>query len=288
MGELQELARKLLADGAVKVVIGYEEGPRGVRPAFVTRPQDADRLVFDERCVQNLTTYLTPTRKHIAALGKPAIVVKGCDTRSLAGLIRQSQVKRDGVVVIGVRCGGVLKDPTCKAAIAEDTVADRCRGCDIREPRLVDHLVGEPKPEPPGKSLVDQRIDELDAMTPEQRMAFWHEQLARCIRCHACREVCPNCFCVRCVADKSEPIESSAHLRGNLAWHMVRAMHQAGRCVDCGECERACPAGIPLRLLNRKIARVVEARFGHKPDDDPESTAPIGSFRPEDGQEFIR
>jgi len=34
MKELQDLARKLLNDGTVKVVIGYEEGARGVRPAY--------------------------------------------------------------------------------------------------------------------------------------------------------------------------------------------------------------------------------------------------------------
>ena len=42
MKELQELAAKLLADGAVQVVLGYEEGPRGVRPAFITDPRRPD------------------------------------------------------------------------------------------------------------------------------------------------------------------------------------------------------------------------------------------------------
>ena len=91
-------------------------------------------------------------------------------------------------------------------------------------------------------------------MAPAQRWSFWEEELSRCVRCHACREVCPLCFCERCVADKTQPqwIESSPHGRGNLAWHLTRAMHLAGRCVGCGECTRACPAGIPLGLLNRR------------------------------------
>ena len=47
MPELQDLARKLLSEDTVKVVIGYEEGPRGVRPAFITDPAQADKLIFD-------------------------------------------------------------------------------------------------------------------------------------------------------------------------------------------------------------------------------------------------
>ena len=97
------------------------------------------------------------------------------------------------------------------------------------------------------------------------------------------------CFCERCVADKTQPqwIESSPHPRGNLAWHVTRALHQAGRCVDCGECQRACPADIPLGLLNRKLARVVAERFDYRPTDDPSVAAPIGAFRKDDAQEFI-
>ena len=44
MKELQDLAHALLGAGTVKVVIGYEEGPRGVRPAFITDPEQVGRL----------------------------------------------------------------------------------------------------------------------------------------------------------------------------------------------------------------------------------------------------
>lgn len=97
------------------------------------------------------------------------------------------------------------------------------------------------------------------------------------------------CFCERCVADKTSPqwIESSPHGRGNLAWHVTRALHLAGRCVGCGECARACPVDIPLGLLNAKLARIVEERFGFHVCDDPQTPAPIGEFRLDDAQEFI-
>ncbi len=290
MQELRDLARKLLADGTVGVVIGYEEGPRGARPAFVTDAADAGRLVFGPRCVQNLATYLSPRRSHLRKLGKKAVVVKGCDARSVAGLIREKQVARDEVVLIGVRCGGVLRCEKGKdEELTAETVADRCARCDCPEPHLVDHLVGDPLPAPPVATRRAERIAEIETMSPDERWDYWTRELERCVRCHACREVCPMCFCERCVADKSVPqwIESSPHGRGNLAWHLTRALHQAGRCSDCGECERACPADIPLGLLNRKLAQVVEERYAFRVTDDPAVPAPVGSYKLDDAQEFI-
>lgn len=289
MNALQELAGRLLAEEEAQVVIGWEEGPQGVRPSFVRRPEDAARLLFDARCTQNLVAYLSPRRAHVAGLGRPAIFVKGCDARAVAGLLREGQLRREDLVVVGVRCGGVLADPTSAADLTEETMAPRCAGCTAREPRLADHLVGEAVPDPPSSSRRDARIDELDSASAEQRWQLWEAELGRCVRCHACREACPLCFCERCVADKTEPqwIESSPHGRGNFAWHVTRALHLAGRCADCGECERACPLEIPLGLLNRKLARVVAGRFDFHASDDPAVPAPIGAYRLDDPQEFI-
>jgi len=111
-----------------------------------------------------------------------------------------------------------------------------------------------------------------------------------CVRCYACRQVCPLCVCERCVAEKTQPqwIESSPHARGNLSWNITRALHLAGRCVDCGECERFCPVGIPLTLVNRKLQEIVAERFDYKVSEDPENQAPIGGYRLDDEQEFIK
>ncbi|QQR74166.1 MAG: 4Fe-4S dicluster domain-containing protein [Holophagales bacterium] len=285
MNELQELAGRLLAEGTVQVVIGWGEGPRGVRPAFVREPGEASRLIFDERCTQNLVAYLSPRRSHVARLGRPAVVVKGCDARAVAGLLREGQLRREEVVVIGVRCGGVLDDPAGEAP----TTADRCLDCASREPKLADHLVGELPPPPAGTARREARLDELAARSDADRWAFWQEELGRCVRCQACRQACPLCFCERCVADKTEPqwIESSPHGRGNFAWHVTRALHLAGRCTDCGECQRACPLDIPLGLINLRLARVVAERFGYQAGDDPTVPAPIGAYRLDDPQEFI-
>ncbi len=289
MKPLRDLARQLLADGSVAVVIGYEEGARDVRPTFITSPDDADRLIFDARCVQNLAAYLTRSRSHVARLGKPAVVVKGCDARAVAGLIRESQLEREDAVLIGVRCGGVLADPQQGGELTAQTVAGRCPGCEIREPTLADHLLGELPAAPPGEAPAPVKLAELQAMSAGQRAAFWQAHFKRCVRCYACRQICPLCYCERCIADKTQPrwVEASAHPRGNQAWHIIRALHLAGRCAGCGECQRACPADIPLGLLNRKMAAVVEEQFNQVVGDDPSVPAAVGDFRREDAEEFI-
>jgi len=69
MNELREVARTLLTDGTVRVIIGWEDARRGARPVFVTDPADADKLIFDTRCVHILVTFLNPRRDNVAELG---------------------------------------------------------------------------------------------------------------------------------------------------------------------------------------------------------------------------
>jgi len=170
MRELRELAKKLLEEGTVNVVIGWEEGPRGARPAFVTSPDDTERLVFDSRSVHNLATYLNPRRPQVRRLGRPAVVVKACDAASVAALIRETQLKREDVVLIGVRCGGVVERPDGPAELTPETVARRCMDCDKREPALCDHLVGEVQPAPP-QGHPPQRVRQLGPPAPRVRQA---------------------------------------------------------------------------------------------------------------------
>jgi formate dehydrogenase subunit beta len=289
MKALQDLARQLLEAGEVKVVIGYEAGRRGVRPAFITDPAEVERLMFDHRCVHNLATYLNPRRGQVKRLGKAAVVLKGCDARAVAGLLRESQIEREDVVLIGVRCGGVVASPDGEAPLTADTVAARCHGCTVREPSLPEHVLGELPPAPPEGRSLDSELAALMALPPAERLAYWTRELDKCLRCYACRQVCPLCVCERCIVDKTQPrwIEPSAHARGNFAWHITRAQHLAGRCSGCGECERACPEGIPLHLFNHFMAGVVRDAFDHVVGDDPDVPAPVGAFRKDDAEEFI-
>ncbi|MBN1422711.1 MAG: 4Fe-4S binding protein [Planctomycetes bacterium] len=281
--ELRDLARRLLESGEVAVVIGYRRGSNGdgaAPPAFVRSAADADQLIFDATCRGNLARYLL--RPDVKALGKAAVVLKGCDARALVQLRVENKVAPGSVVAIGVACDGVRD--------AGGTIASKCVACRDRDPANVDHAIGKAGGTIEGTDRVAERIADLEKATPAERWRFWTEELSRCVRCHACRQACPLCYCERCIADKSQPrwIDTSPHLRGNLAFHIIRAQHLGGRCVGCGQCEEACPVGIPLMLLNRKLSDLVVERFQYEAGRDPEAKPAIGDFRLDDDNSFFR
>ena len=89
--------------------------------------------------------------------------------------------------------------------------------------------------------------------------------MSRCIRCNACRNVCPACTCEKCVFDN--PISGAENKAAyndfeESMFHIIRAYHVAGRCTDCGECSRVCPQHIPLHLLNRKFIKDIDILYG--------------------------
>jgi coenzyme F420-reducing hydrogenase delta subunit/ferredoxin len=265
--ELRAEARRLLAEGTVKVVIGY--GERG--PLLVTRPEDADRLVWNNGCTANLAMYLK--RKEVKALGRPAIVVKACDERSLVVLEKESQFERKDLHVIGMACAG-MQQP-------------RCGRCTVRTPRFADTTIGQigdqPAESKPGK------LEAVLAMPRAERMAFWVDEFDRCVKCYACRQVCSLCYCERCIVDKNQPIsiDPAPGIKGNFAWHIARAFHLAGRCIGCGACAQACPVGIDLGLLNMQLARAAKQHFGYQAGVDPSAELLIGAFSQQDKEEFI-
>ena len=266
--ELRAYSRNLLAEGTVKVVVGY--GAHG--PLVATRPEDADRLVWTNRCRPNLTAYLK--RKEIKALGKPAVVVKPCDEKSLTVLERESQIDRNEIHVIGMACEGV-DEP-------------KCAFCQDRTPHHADKTFGTAVV-PAAPSAQPDRLAALMAMTPRERMAFWTAQFERCIKCYACRQVCPMCYCERCIADKSRPItiDPASSTKGNFAWQIARAFHLAGRCIGCGECSRACPAGVDLALLNIALHKAGIEHFGYEASADAAGKPLIGAFSLQDQEDFI-
>ena len=42
-------------------------------------------------------------------------------------------------------------------------------------------------------------------MTPEERWNYFVEETSRCIRCYACRNACPVCYCSECFVDSTMP-----------------------------------------------------------------------------------
>ena len=293
---LRQKAKELLASGEVKVVIGWGWSRTKTRttPVFITDPADVDKLVWNPLCVNNLSVYLTRKFKDIQALGRPAIVAKGCDIKNIVVLITEAQIKREDVYIIGVKCDGVAyRQELWQGALKPEIMPAKCHNCDVRNPHVADFVVGgksafTPPEEPAG--MVFSKIKELDSKSPSERWAFWIGEFSRCIKCYACRQVCSLCYCERCITEKNMPqwIETSAHPRGNLSWNLIRAMHLVGRCTFCGECERACPVNIPLNLVNQKMIMVVKDSFDFKSGYDEKVHPPMIVFSPDDKENFIK
>jgi len=266
--KLREKARELLQNETVKVVIGYtrDKATNEVGPVFVTKPDDCEKLIFDDDCTQNLVTFLN--RKEAKKLGKPAIVVRDTGARAAVVLCIESQVKREDVVLLGMVAGG------------HD---------DASLPKLCDEVFGEPPTETADSQLRYQKLQKLTAMSPPERLEYWKKELARCVKCYACRQVCPLCYCNRCIVEKNQPqqIVTSPSLRGNFAWQIVRSFHLAGRCTGCGACARACPVGIDLDLLNLTLAKAAEDEFGFRSGLDLDAEPLVGNFNPDDQENFI-
>ncbi|MCL5037984.1 MAG: 4Fe-4S binding protein [Chloroflexi bacterium] len=305
---LRETAKTLLSEGAVKSIIGYKKGrfPFYLQPAIIKDPEEAASLVFTPLSRQNLVSFIKKAAKPVG------VVVKGCDLRSLVDLLQEHQIGRGDVRIIGVTCAGVLKgdalehDPRFKPAeikdvveddgrikvitssgefeMPEDSMMEKCRSCSVHAPYLYDDLIGGGEPgKAPGPPAYPG-VEEIEKMTPGEKRAFWLDMFSRCIRCNACRQACPLCFCEECVMDEAKPRWVTAEVDPveNLFAHLIRIYHSAGRCVSCGECERACPVGIPLSLLYNKAAKEVNELFGYNPGVDPEAQPAMLTYRLED------
>lgn len=257
--DIQTKARELLESGQVSCVIGYEAATTGgTRPAFIYDPDDVTRLVWNRECYANLVTFVHDKKKPGRRGEEPpsiAVLVKPCDSRAINLLLSEAQVQREKVYVIGLACGGMM---------AEGMLEDRCLRCNQRIPVVYDTLIGEPPEVDVSDDLSD--VAGIEALSAQERLLFWLKEFDRCIRCYACRQACPGCYCTVCEFDRDDSlwIGMQIELPEKYFFHTFRAMHLAGRCVECNECERVCPMDIPLSLLNRKLVKEVSELFDHR------------------------
>jgi len=254
-------ARELLASGQVGCVIGYEVSHRGrTRPVFVYSPEQAERLVWNPDCTNNLTTYLPAKLRSVKGKepSKPiAVVVKPCDSKAINVMVAENLYKRDQVYALGVACDGIRS--------ADGNMQTHCVTCQESVPIVCDALIsGDTSSHIQRLSSYNgKEIVALQAAPPAERMEFWLEQFDRCIRCYACRQACPLCNCPECLYERDEStfIGLGIRLTEKRTFHLGRAYHLAGRCVGCNECERACPMNIPISLLNQRLADEIESAF---------------------------
>lgn len=302
-------AKALLQDGTVDRVLGWKIGEfkYDLTPAVFTSAEEIDsNFVYNTFSCANLSKYLVKeTRKDG---GKILIFVKPCDSYSLQQLIKEHRVNREKIYIIGIECFGKtdiekVKDRglsaicditdddtsiTVETAYGEkekimkyEVMAERCLSCKSKKIVIFDELIGEN-----GEVVEDcNRFDmvaRLEAMTPDERFEFWQNELSRCIRCNACRNVCPACTCEKCVFDNDESGVAQKAAQTSFEesnFHIIRAFHVAGRCTDCGECTRVCPQHIPLHLLNRKFIKDANELYGeYQAGEDADSRYPMVDF----------
>ena len=308
---IRETARRLLTEQQVAAVIGFTTGtvPMMCRPVLITSPQDVDTLFWDSFCGVNLANYL-PKRR-----GRIAIVAKGCDTRNIVVHILENQIKRDQVFIMGVPCKGmvdrrkiltvlkgqepleviengesfVAKGEGCEESfIKADVLQDNCSICVHRNPVIYDELMAEPVVEQEGIERYED-VQKLEAVGADERWKHFQDLVAPCIRCYACRDACPLCYCPTCFVDESRPqwLGKSIDPTDTLTFHLLRAFHCAGRCTDCGACERACPMEIKVRQFTKKLEKDVVELYGHEAGMNLEARPPLDVYQPDDPEDFI-
>jgi ferredoxin len=151
-------------------------------------------------------------------------------------------------------------------------------------PVIYDFLIGEPVEEAANAIPAYPAVTEVEGKSVAERLEFWRAHFERCIRCYACRAVCPGCYCTECFVDSLDPewVGNRIAPSENQMWHIIRAFHLAGRCVGCNACEQACPMDIPLSLLNRKLDKEVFRLFDFQAGLDAETPMPLATFKKEE------
>lgn len=304
-------ASELLDNGTVDRVLGWKRGEfdYDITPALFTSSEELDAdFVWNSFCGANFSKYLV--KEAAKDGGKVLVFLKPCDTYSFNQLLTEHRFDREKVYAVGVPCNGMADTGKLKSAVdgirtvnesssgivvetlydgektfsAEELLADRCINCKSKKHVAYDELIGDD-----GDVIDSGRFDEvekLEKMTPDQRFAFWQGELSRCIRCNACRDVCPACTCEKCVFDNPDSgVENKAAANSfeEKMFHIIRAFHVAGRCTDCGECSRVCPQHIPLHLLNRKFIKDIDSFYGeYQAGAEVGSRAPIVNYTTED------
>ena len=306
--KLIEKAKSLLADGKVQKVLGWKKGlfDEDITPAVFTSAEELDKdFVFNKYCKANLSKYLVKITREIeikksttrmnntmakqrdpnakdAPIPSEVVLVflKPSDTYSFTQLLKENRITREDVYAVGVPCQDTLDG------------GELCESCTGKKHVSCDELLGvdENEEASPNTKRMEE-VSKLEAMTSEQRFEFWRNEFSRCIRCNACRNVCPACTCEKCVFDNNALYTTQkvaeTSFEENL-FHIIRAWHVAGRCTDCGECSRVCPQNIPLYLLNRKFIKDINEIYGeYQAGADMESKPAMITFKEDDAEPSI-
>ncbi len=310
--DIRKAAKKLLADGTVDVFIGYKKGsvPMTNEPVCISDAEKAEVLHWDSHCALNLCNYLT------GRTDKIGIVANGCNSRNIVTHITENQISRDQLYIVGIPCTGMVDHRKVQRFVKHQEILDvtedgdqvivkgngfeetlkkndllqgNCEVCMHRNPVIFDEMLGEPVTEQEGVDVYAD-VKKIEEMEPEQKWNFFNRTIERCIRCYACRNACPLCYCPTCFVDESQPqwVGKSIDPTDTMTFHFLRAYHCAGRCTDCGACERACPVGIPMRQFTKKLNKDAQELFSWEAGLDLEKRPPLDTYKVDDENGFIK
>ena len=274
--KIRQIVKRLFEEEKIDIFIGYEKGtnPFFPRPTMISSADEVESLIWNSNCGLNLCNYLTGRKERIG------IVANGCTSRNIVTHILERQITREQLYIIGVPCTGMIDYMMVSAAVDEkeiveinenggdftvigdgfeegfkkkDFLQDNCQTCTHPNPVIYDEIIGEPVPARADRPSYED-LKEVEEMPIERRRFHIQKLIQRCIRCYACRNVCPLCYCPTCFVDERIPwFGKSIDPTDTLTFHILRAFHCAGRCTDCGACERVCPMAIPVRIFTKKL-----------------------------------
>jgi len=278
-------------------------------PCTVRRPEDVGTLVWDSHCGINLANYLTNCKEKIA------VIAKGCDSRNIVTHVIENKIQRDQLHIIGVPCKGMV-DKRKVAALVDGEIKEvgeadgevrvqtangevktfskaevlqqNCSLCTHRNPVVYDELIADKVEEQEVDRYAD--VAAIETMGLEERQQFFQDLFAPCIRCYACRNACPLCYCPTCFVDEAKPqwVGKGQEEVDVMTFHLLRAYHCAGRFTDCGSCERACPVGINMRLLTKKLDKDCVENFGWEAGLSTDVRPALDTFKLDDPDKLIK
>jgi len=310
--KIRETAERLFEEGKIDVFVGYKKGtvPMMNVPVLIDNPDSTDLLYWDSNCGLNLCNYLTKRSERIG------ITANGCNSRNIVTHIVENQIKREQLYIIGIPCTGMIDHRVVQRAVGQKEILEvseqddhftvkgsgfeetfkkteflrnNCVTCTHHNPVIHDELVAEPVEEPQGIEAYTD-VDKIQEMSPENKWGFFNRMIEKCLRCYACRNACPLCYCPTCFVDESRPqwVGKSIDPTDTMTFHFLRAYHCAGRCTDCGACERVCPVAIPMRQFTKKLNKDALDLFSWEAGLSLEHRPPLDTYRPDDSNDFIK
>lgn len=260
--QVKKAINELFSNGKVKAVVALSRKNGHVAPCLFQKGDDLEKLCLGD--INSAGDARYPLNKILLTLAREytdevfGVLVRGCDERGLYSLYRLKQLEEDKVLPIGIAC-------------PEELAAK----CECKKP-WPDALIAGEKTEPVEAVM----LKEAESRDRAERFSFWQDQFLKCVKCYGCRDICPMCFCKECSLECDELISKGALPVDIPIFHLTRAMHMADRCVDCGLCEEACPSDIPLRLLYKKTAQIMNNEFGFTSGMEKNEKSPLSVMGP--------